>query len=912
VEFRILGPLTVIGDGRDLTPSRPKERALLALLLLRAGELVGVDEAVDALWGESPPAAARNAVQGHVSRLRRALGADRIETRDGYRLHVRPGELDLDRFERLVTDARGRPASERTTLLDEALSLFRGEPLADFRYESFARAEADRIEELRLAAVEDRLDADLELRRHSDVVAELERLVQDHPLRERLHAQLMLALYRAGRQADALDAYHRARRALDDLGLEPGPELRRLERRILEHDPTLELPREPAARLPQPPTPFLGREDELGRAAALLLRADVRVLTLVGPGGVGKTRLALELARRNGGRFRDGVAFVALAPLVDPQLVLPEIARALDLPDTGARAPEDVLARHLRTQQTLIVLDNVEHLLACVPALGKLVADAPELKLLATSREPLRLYGEHLFTVPVLAADDATELFLDRAEALRADLDREAARPVAVEVSRRLDGLPLAIELAAGQLTSFEPAALVERLDDRLGVLVEGPRDVHERQQTLRSTLAWSYELLRPEEQRLFARLSAFAGGWSVDAADAICDGDVDVVRGLSSLQDKSLVESTTAEEPRLTMLETVREYAVERLRASGEHDARRTRHAEHFLAIAEDAEPRLPSSPRDLLDRLELEHDNFRAAFDWFASSARHEQALRLAGALWRFWYLRGHLTEGRRRLEAALAADEAPTLGRAKSLNGAAAMAINAGDVRAARERAADALELHRALDDEVGAAYASFMLANALTEEVETGRARDLYEHAIEVFGRRGAHTWALLATRHLAALYAASGDRDRARTLHQENLKRAREAGSDRFVASSLSSLADFALAEGRLHEAIAMLEESVELHRQLGDLLDTAVDLATFAAALARGGELETATVVTSALASLGDEIGVRRNLVRARSEETLAAVRRELDPEAFEAACEQGRGLTLNDAIDVALASRPR
>ena len=908
MEFRILGPLEVVDRGRDVTPSRPKQRALLALLLLNAGDLVTVDEAAEALWGASPPPAARNAVQGHVSRLRKLLGADRIETRGGYRLRLEEGEIDLDRFERFVTDARGRSPQERGALLLEALSLFRGEPLADFRYESFARAEADRIEELRLAALEERIDADLELRRHADIVPELEQLVQEHPLREQLHAQLMLALYRCGRQADALDAYHRARRTLDDLGLEPGPELRRLERRILEHDPTLELSTEPAARLPQPPTPLLGREEELAQAGTLLLRADVRVVTLVGPGGAGKTRLALELAQRNGGRFRDGHAFVALAALSDPTLVVASIAHALDLPETAGRTPEALLADHLKNRRMLLVLDNLEHLLECVPSLGALMAAAPELKLLATSREPLRLYGEHLYPVPTLAEDTATELFLDRAQAVRPDLDHEAARDAAPEICRRLDGLPLAIELAAAQAAVFTPAALLERLDDRLGLLVEGPRDQPERQQTLRNTLAWSHDLLSAVQQRLFARLAVFAGGWTMDAADAVCNGDLDIVTSLASLEEKSLVQVASAEpEPRLTILETIREYAAEQLRAVGETDAIRARHASFFLQVAERAEPELPSSRGELLDRLELDHDNIRAAIGFLESTGQYERLLRLVGAIWRFWYLRGHLSEGRLRLETALAHDDTATRGRAKALNGAAAMAINAGDVAAARARAEEALTLHRRLGDSAGAAYAAFMLANALVEQEEVEHARELYEQSISVFRATGADAWALLATRHLAYLYDDIGEQRRARELHEQNLRRAREIGNDRFAATSLSGLAGSALAAGRIDEARELLAESLVLHRDLGDLLDTAVDLSLFTAALASAGELETATSLAAALQAVGDDIGVRRTSISARTEQALAAAREQLPPARYDEAWERGQALTLREAVAFAL-----
>jgi len=339
VKFGLLGRLEVVDGGRDAAPRRRKQRALLALLLLRAGEMVTVDEAVDALWGVRPPPTARNAVQGHVATLRKLLGRDRIATREsGYTLRLEEDELDLHRFERLLSDVRGRPPREQAELLAEALGLFRGAPLQDFRYDDFARAEAARIEELRLRALELKIDAELALGRHEDVVPQLERLLAEAPLRERFRAQLMLALYRAGRQAEALEAYQHARSTLvDELGIEPGPELQRLERQILNQDPGLAAPSAmvAAARLPTPPTPLIGRDRELAEARRLLLHDDVRLLTLTGAGGTGKTRLALEVARSAAARFPDGVFFVPLASLSDPELVVPTLARALGVGETA-------------------------------------------------------------------------------------------------------------------------------------------------------------------------------------------------------------------------------------------------------------------------------------------------------------------------------------------------------------------------------------------------------------------------------------------------------------------------------------------------------------------------------------------------------------------------------------------------
>src|SRR5215213_7659335 len=509
--------MEVVDGGRDAAPRRRKQRALLALLLLRAGEMVTVDEAVDALWGGRPPPTARNVVQGHVATLRKLLGRDRIATREsGYTLRLEEDELDLHRFERLLSDVRGRPPREQAELLAEALALFRGAPLQDFRYDEFARAEAARIEELRLRALELRIDAELALGRHDDVVPQLERLIADAPLRERFRAQLMLALYRAGRQAEALEAYQHARSTLvDELGIEPGPELQRLERQILNQDPRLATPSAmvAAARLPTPPTPLLGRERELAEALRLLLRDDVRLLTVTG--GTGKTRLALEVARSAAARFPDGVFFVPLASLADPELVVPTLASALGVGETAGTPLGQLIADRIADRPTLVLLDNVEHVAAAASGVGTLLSAAAGLKLLATSREPLRLYGEHLYRVPPLEDAAATALFCDRAEAVGAIVDRGGADLAAVaEICRRLDGLPLAVELAAARADVLPLEALLARLGERLELLTKGPVDQPPRLRTLRRTLEWSAELLTLEERRLFARLSVFAGGW--------------------------------------------------------------------------------------------------------------------------------------------------------------------------------------------------------------------------------------------------------------------------------------------------------------------------------------------------------------------------------------------------------------
>ena len=559
MDFAILGPLRVGGPAGPIELPAAKQRSLLAALLLaHREEAVAPARLIDMLWGEDPPATAAKALQVHISRLRRALAPDdRIVTRaSGYAIALEPGELDLERFESLVARARaaGEPG-EASALLAQALALFRGPPLADAPLLGPAAGEAGRLADLRLAVLEERIDAELAAGADAALVGELEALAAEHPYRERLHAQLMRALYRAGRQADALDAFRRVRGSLvEDLGLDPGRELQQLEAAILAHDPSLDV--DEPARAPEPPplpsplTPLLGREAEVEAAAALLDDPAVRLVTLTGPGGIGKTRMALELATRTADRYGDGARFVPLAAIDAAVRVVPAIAQALGVVDD--------LAEYLASRELLLVVDNLEQVLEAAPDLAALLATAPRVTLLATSRAPLRIAGERELAVSPLAREPAVELFVTRARALGA---RVEPGPDVERICDRLDRLPLAIELAAARSKLLSPAAILERLERRLDLLSGGPRDAPARQQTLRAAIGWSYDLLDPPVQRLFAELGVFVGGWTLEAAEAVCGPDV--LEGLSALTDHSLVTATGG---RFGMLETVREYALERL----------------------------------------------------------------------------------------------------------------------------------------------------------------------------------------------------------------------------------------------------------------------------------------------------------------------------------------------------------
>src|SRR6266545_2706361 len=664
-QFSLLGPLSVTLDGAPIALGGQKRRALLAVLLLDANHVVSRDRLIDALWGEEPPDTARNTIQVYVSQLRKLLPEGVLETAaPGYKLVIEPEAVDLFEFMRLSEEGRtalgtGDAAGAADTL-EAALALWRGAPLADFAWELFAQTEIVRLEELRLAALEDRIEADLSLGRHGQLIAELERLVAEHPLRERLRGQLMLALYRSGRQADALAVYQRARRTMvDELGIEPGESLRRLERSILAHDPSLNAPQAGATsprRVPTPPTPLLGRERELAALADLVRNEDTRLVTLTGTGGIGKTRLALELVRRLAPEFHNGSAVATIATLRDPALVTRAILEALEIPEVG-RDPEEELIRVLKDSELLLLVDNFEQVLPAARNIARLLEAAPALKLIVTSRAPLHVAAEREFPVPPLAEDEAAELFIARAQAANPDfaLSEQNAAAVA-ELCARLDGLPLAIELAAARTKLLPPTALLSRLGNRLELLTGGRRDAPQHQQTLRMTLDWSYDLLDPAAQRLFAQLGVFAGGCTLTSAEAVCDGSV--LDGLGALVDESLVlqREKVAGEPRFSLLEIVREYAVERLSSSGEADELRRRHLAHFVALAEEAAPELSKGDDQIswLARLEDEHDNVRGALAFALDIDDAASALRLVVGIRRFWQVHGYLAEGREALES------------------------------------------------------------------------------------------------------------------------------------------------------------------------------------------------------------------------------------------------------------------
>jgi predicted ATPase/class 3 adenylate cyclase len=647
--------------------------------------------------------------------------------------------------------------------------------------------------------------------------------------------------------------------------------------------------------LPIPATSFLGRDGELAEVISLLARSDVRLLTLTGPGGTGKTRLALQAAAEASDQYPNGVWWVPLAPLRDPKLVLETAGQVV--------GSKNGLAEHVADKSMLLLFDNFEQVVKAAPDLADLSALCPNLDVLVTSRERLRVRGEQTYSVPPLAENDGAALFVARARAI----DPSFAESEAVgELCVRLDELPLALELAAARTALFSPEQLLDRLSQRLDLL-KGERDADPRQQTLRATIAWSHDLLTEEERKLFGRLSVFAGSCSYEAAEEVAGADPDT---LQSLLDKSLVRKRESElGTRYWMLETIREYAAERLEATGEADDLRRRHAEWFLALVEEAYPNLRGNPKAWLDRLEVENDNIRAALDRLEASGQTQLALQMAGAFHRYWYLRGHLVEGWRVLDRLLRTDERPTAARARALNGATVVATNGGDQSAARLRAEEALTLNRTLGDAWGSTYSLYMLGYIATEESDWARAQPLFEESLRAFRDLGDEHYTMLATDGLAWIYFELGDPERSRALHEDVLQQARKQSDEVVVAVQLFQLATLAFEDGRVQDAFGMLKEALRINRDHDIPGGIVENLCIFAQFLATEGRVGMAARLLSRAEALRDEIGGVSSWVGEMNEKTLASIQAQLDEASFAEAYEQGRALTINEAVALALDS---
>jgi predicted ATPase/DNA-binding SARP family transcriptional activator len=896
LRFAILGPLLVTDDG-EVTIERRSHRRLLSILLFHAGQPLETDVLIDRFWGEAPPPTARAALQTHLSQLRRRLGVGVVETTgSGYRLALDGHGLDLADFLSASEVARAASRSGAwQAVVDatgDALALWRGAPFRELQDDDFAEPEIARLDELRAELIESRAEALLALGRNDEALPELERSVKQFPYRERIWEQLMLARARLGRTVDALTAYHEARRLFDEVGLDPGPALRELEERILREDPTL-IPTRVRHNLPERRTRLIDRATELAEVHDLV--DEHRVVSLTGVGGSGKTRLAVEVAERAMEAFLDGVWIVDLAPIADPDLVAIEVAGALGLrPERQSVA--EALRESLQSRAVLVILDNCEHQIPAARTMAEaLLAAGPQVRVLVTSREALGLEGERIYLVPPLEvpdSDDATaatlagypavQLYADRAALVASDfaINEDNAQTVS-SICRRLDGLPLAIELAAARMGSLAPEDVADRLDNRFRLLARNQPTAVPRHQTLDATVAWSYDHLSDAERGLFARLAVFNGTFNVAMVEEV-GSDRRVARDaaasvLSGLVDKSLVvplENSLGRRYRL--LETIKDYARDRLRETGSVAAVQRRHADWFARLAEEAAEHFEDQGQlAWLERLDLDRDNLQAALDWSVRSGASRHVTRLADALGWYRAKRGHFGLANADVRLALDhLDEEPEREAGLRVRLAGAH-YSLGEELAALE------EVRRARDLVTGRAPSAAKV-RALTEYADlhlrivqenlddaVGPAREAVA-AASAIGDRAAE---LRAVRMLGSALAASGKVDDGVTQLHHALAIAQELETasgilgvyTRLEIALVDFAADNAAAAALADEALAWLDAG-------GDRLGGAASLVEWICyGFIKSGDLTRAEAILERVAGFHLEGSVRSSMFSLRT-----------------------------------------
>ncbi|MEO9322704.1 BTAD domain-containing putative transcriptional regulator [Nocardioides sp. C4-1] len=955
VAVRVLGPLQLGRDGVD-SELMPALRSLLAALVVDAPRVVSADTLLARLWDDDDGSTAT--LHSYVSRLRGRLGPGVLVTQaPGYRLDLAPDAVDAVRFAGLLRAARQEPdPATARGLVAEAVGLWRGEAFADVP-QRFARAEATRLGEQLLEAHELAADLDLRLGRHRAVVDALTPLVGREPLREGLRGALIVALYRSGRQAAALEAYDEGRRLLaDELGVDPGPELRRLHEQVLRQDPALDPPgtdapvgppaatgatAPPAVARPvagatpllEPPNALVGREELVDEVAALLTGAS-RLTTLTGAGGVGKTRLALAVTARVRQAFADGVVTVPLATVLDAALVLPTIAhalgRALPGPADAAGDLRHGLVAALDGRQVLLLLDNLEHLLEAATDVAWLAASCPGLTVLVTSRAPLRVAGEAELLVDPLAvptsvgdaeASPAVTLFVTRAKAVARSfqLDDATVGPV-TEICRRLGGIPLAIELAAARVRVLAPDVLLDRLDE---ALASGARDLPERQRTMRATLDWSYRLLDEPAQRLFRDLAVFSGGWTLELLHDVLGPDV--VVALEDLVEHSLVTVSWSldAQPRYSMLEPIQQHA-RRLIVPDEHDAAVAAHAAACLALAERAaRGYMEADQVRWLQVVDAEHANLLAAIERSTASGDHDTVGRITFALWLYWWMRGHSVLGRRLAATAATLPLATDRTRNRATIALAAMAFAQGDHEAAGAAWAGARDGGARLGDVEAEAHSEAGLGIVAISRGDLETAQRHHRRAIalaETLGRDTDGPW-ILTTNHvwLGTALLESGEREEALDLFRRGRRLADERG-DRLGA--FLALWNLARTQAGTDDAEAHrhLSEGIRLSHEVGDLanlsfyLDALVVVELRRDDLGRAEHRRLATLLGAAEAcrDLGNSSSYSGYYLpdddaRDAAIETL---RRDLGATAYDDAVRAGRVLGVDGAVALALSPR--
>lgn len=948
VQIRLLGTFEISMGDRTITSDAwrlQKSAALVKLLALAPGHRLHRDQVLDLLWPDLEPGAAANNLHYSLHVTRGLLGPHSslvLSLKDGIltlraagRLHV-----DVDEFDALADEARrtGDPAICRA-----ALAVYVGDLLPQDLYEDWLaiRREALRSRYLSLLVDFSRLSIAA-----GDLVGGMEalqRAVRAEPGLEEAHVELMRLYARVGQRQRSLRQYRQLEQALEELGVEPESASRNLYEAIRDgHVPDMPVALPPLARtpvgrhnLPAPISSFVGRDRESDEIKRLL--RETRLLTIVGPGGVGKTRLAMKVARDAAASYRDGVWCVKVAPLADPGLVAQAAARTLGLSEQPGQTALTTLVGALASKDMLLVLDNCEHLVAsCAQLAETLLSSCPGIQIMATSRDMLGVTGEVIenvapFAIPEPDSYASVERLLE-VDAMRLLVERVRYRQpefqltvenaaAAVEICRQVAGIPLAIELAAARAGALSLDQIAARLSDGIALLAGGSRTGEPRHHTLKATLDWSYDLLTPTEQTLFDRLSVFAGGWTLEAAEVIGAGEDhevgNVLDELSRLVDQSLVVADVMPEGdvRYRMLWPIRQYALQRLAEAGRAEEVRRRHAALFLALAARAEPKL-RGPEQVhwLGRLSLERDNFRAALAWYASpDADDHTGLEFAANLWQFWYLRGYLREGREWLQKMLArADDPPALerARARALRGAGILASAQGDYEQAIDFLEEALALYRIQEPEPGSGCGSCLnsLGIIACEQGDYARATSLHDEALALRRRCGDKVDIAASLLNMGFAVNIQGDWRRSRALHEEALALGREEGNTALVALCLHNLGYITLQQNEFNQAVPLLTESLALTSDVGEKRRMASCLEGLGTAALRLDQLVRSARLYGAASALREAIGAPMYPdEQADWERIVGEVRSALGEATFTREWDKGRALPMDEAVAYAL-----
>ena len=916
-------PALLYGDG-VLDLSR-KPMALLLLLALDE-PLSSRDRLAYLLWPEEDQSSARQNLRRLLSRLRATLrdacNIDPIATHGQDQIHF-DHELcgvDVLEFRRLAQQAIQAQGTGRIAPADQALALVHAAPFDGFAlddtppFEEWMQRQIAHLDQLHQQILSLIVETHRDNGKFPEAIRAATALVEADPLNEESHCALIELLLRTGQRDAAMQQYEACRVLLaDELGVEPLPRTQALlaaaqtggegvtftphTSLAVRQEAAPPLPNSQRDNLPAAATSLIGRNREIAAVKALLSRFTVRLVTLTGPGGIGKTRLSLAVAADLVDEYEHGVFLVQLAPIHNAELVASMIAQTLGIRPGADQSYLDALKAYLRPRQMLLVLDNFEQVIHAGPLVAELLADAPGLNVLITSRALLRIYGEREFAVQPLTLPDRQEmptstvlaelpavaLFVERARSVQADfmLTVENARDVA-EICIRLDGLPLAIELAAARIRFFSPQQMLARLDKRLALLTHGARDWPDRHRTLRATIEWSFNLLSAAEQRIFARLAVFVGGWTLDLAETVCaddDGepDFDILNGLESLLDQSLVHRSEDEngEARFTMLETIREYALERLNASNEAERLHRAHADAFLALAAHAGNFLDGpQQRRWLDRLQIEQENFRAALQFAIKTEDASLALGLCSYLWAYWYRRGQQSEGRPWARAALALPDAAgdLVRRAIVLYGAGVMAVTQGDIDEAERLAEEGLQRAMQAEDDEATGRLLNLLASVSQHRGNWEKAAACYRQGLAIFRRKGDTYLTAILLGNLGNVYLNDKQYTEARAHYEESLALHRQINDTHGIATLLGQVGLIMRYLGEYDQAVALHREALALHSELGERQRVAVCLRNLGDDMFAQDKFDEAThLYRQALAyfhEIGDRLGIAESVHR--------------------------------------------